>query len=94
MDKTHEHNVELKKQVEEDQGFPGGASGKELTCQYRRYKRRRFDPWVRKIPWRRAQQPTPVVLLEPGGLWAIGLQNVGHDWSDLAQCKTDALFFC
>ena len=21
-----------------------------------------FDPWVRKIPWRRAQQPTPVFL--------------------------------
>ena len=21
-----------------------------------------FDPWVRKIPWRRKQQPTPVLL--------------------------------
>ena len=21
-----------------------------------------FDPWVRKIPWRRARQPTPVFL--------------------------------
>ena len=21
-----------------------------------------FDPWVRKIPWRTAQQPTPVFL--------------------------------
>ena len=21
-----------------------------------------FDPWVRKIPWRRAGQPTPVIL--------------------------------
>ena len=28
-----------------------------------RYKRVRFNPWVRKIPWRRAQQPTPVFLL-------------------------------
>ena len=27
-------------------------------------KRRRFDPWVRKIPWRRAWQPTPVFLPE------------------------------
>ena len=35
-------------------GFPGGATGKEPTCQYRRHKRHRFDPWVRKIPWRRA----------------------------------------
>ena len=24
--------------------------------------RRRFDPWIRKIPWRRAQQPTPAFL--------------------------------
>ena len=40
--------------------FPGGASGKELTCQCRRHKRHRFDPWVGKIPWRRARQPTPV----------------------------------
>ena len=25
-------------------------------------KRHRFDPWVRKIPWRTALQPTPVFL--------------------------------
>ena len=24
--------------------------------------RRWFDPWIRKIPWRRAWQPTPVFL--------------------------------
>ena len=42
------------------QSFPGGASGKELTCQCRRCKRHGFDPWVGKIPWRRAWQPTPV----------------------------------
>ena len=23
-----------------------------------------FDPWVRKIPWRRAWQPTPVLVPE------------------------------
>ena len=40
----------------------GGTSGKEATCQYRRHRRHRFDPWVRKIPWRRARQPTPVFL--------------------------------
>ena len=42
--------------------LPGGASGKEPTCQCRRCKRCRFDPWVRKIPWRRKWQPTPVFL--------------------------------
>ena len=35
----------------EREGFPGGASGKEPTCQCRRHERRRFDPWVGKIPW-------------------------------------------
>ena len=43
-------------------GFPGGASGKEPTCQCRRHRRQGFDPWVRKIPWRRAWQPTPAFL--------------------------------
>ena len=45
-----------------EMGFPGGASGKETTSQGRRQKRRGFNPWVRKIPWRRAGQPTPVFL--------------------------------
>ena len=43
-------------------GFPGGAAGKEPTCQCRRRKRSECDPWVGKIPWRRAYQPTVVFL--------------------------------
>ena len=43
-------------------GFPSGASDKEPTCQCRRCKRCRFNLWVRKIPWRRARQPTQVFL--------------------------------
>ena len=31
------------------EGFPGGASGKEATCQCRRPKTCGFNPWVRKI---------------------------------------------
>ena len=42
--------------------FPSGASGKEPSCQCRRNKRCGFDPWIRKIPWRRAWQPTLVFL--------------------------------
>ena len=34
-------------------------SGKETSCQC---KRCGFDPWVRKIPWSRKWQPTPVFL--------------------------------
>ena len=37
-------------------GFPGGASGKEPACQCRRHRKCGFDPWVRKIPWRRKWQ--------------------------------------
>ena len=33
-------------------------SGKEPACQCRRLRRRGFDPWVGKMPWRRAWQPT------------------------------------
>ena len=43
-------------------GFPGGSSGKEPACQCRRCKRHGLDPWVRKIPWRRAWQSTAVSL--------------------------------
>ena len=39
-----------------------GASGKEPFCKCRRHKRHGFDPWVRKLPWRRKWQPTPVFL--------------------------------
>ena len=40
-------------------GFPGGTSSKEPTCQCRRHG---LNPWVGKIPWRRAWQPSPVFL--------------------------------
>ena len=43
-------------------GFPGDTRGKESTCQSRKCERRGFDPWVGRIPWRRAWQPTPVFL--------------------------------
>ena len=32
-------------------GFPGGASGKEDTCQCRRHEQHGFDLWVGKISW-------------------------------------------
>ena len=68
----------------------GGASGKEPTCQCRRCKRCGFNPWIEKIPWRRAWQPTPVFLAgESHGQRSLAgyihwLQRVGYHWSDLA----------
>ena len=41
-------------------GSPGDSDGKDsirLQC-----GRPAYNPWVRKIPWRRKQQPTPVPL--------------------------------
>ena len=65
--------------------FPGGAGGKEPACQCRRHKRRRFDLWVGKTPWRRAWPRTLVFLPGgflwtgyPGGLQSVALQIVGQ----------------
>ena len=43
-------------------GLSKWLSGKESTCQWRRHRRHGFNPWIRKIPWRRKWQPTPVFL--------------------------------
>ena len=67
--------------------FPGGASGKEFTCQCRGLKRCGFDPWVRKIPWRRKWQPTPVFL--PGKFHAQR-SPVGHSAWDGEESDTTA----
>ena len=40
-------------------GFSDSSAGKESTCQCGRSG---FSPWIRKIPWRRAWQATPVLL--------------------------------
>ena len=75
--------------------FPGGTSGKEPPYLCSRHKTPEIDPWVRKMVWRRAWQPTPVFLPgespwteEPGGLQFMGSQRVGHKGSELAcsQC--------
>ena len=38
------------------------AQWKRICLQCKRHRKHRFDPWVKKVPWRRAWQPTPVVL--------------------------------
>ena len=47
---------------EHHRDLPSGTSDKEPFCQCRRRKRHRFNPRVRKIPWRRASQLRPVFL--------------------------------
>ena len=47
------------------QGFPGDSRGKEFACNAGDLGLiPGFDPWVRKIPWSRAWQRTPVFLPE------------------------------
>ena len=62
----------FKTSVESVRGLPWGLSSKESTCWCRSHG---FDSWVRKMPWRRAWQPTPVDCLEHpmnrGAWWAI-----------------------
>ena len=60
-------------------------TGEELACQCRRHS---FNPWVRKIPWRRKWQPTPVFLLgESRGRRSLvgyspwGHKRIIHDWA-------------
>ena len=38
------------------------AQCKESACQCKRCKGHGFHPWIRKIPWRKKWQPTPVFL--------------------------------
>ena len=61
--------------------LPWWLSGKEPACQCRRH---RFNPWVRKMPWRRKWQPTPVFL--PGKCHGerslAGYSPWGHKESD------------
>ena len=44
------------------QRLPRWYSGERICLRCRRHKRHGFDPWVRKIPWSRTWQPTPVFL--------------------------------
>ena len=52
---------------------------------FQRHKRHGFNPWIRKIPWRRKWQPTPVFLPRKShgqkslAGQSVGSQRVGHN---------------
>ena len=68
-------------------GFPGDVKGKEPTCQCRRRKKLRFDPWIGKILWKRVWQPTPEFLPgEAHGQRSLeGYSPQGHKESDMTE---------
>ena len=74
-------------------GLPWWLGGKEPACQCRRCKRCRFDPWVRKIPWRREWLHAPVFL--PGESHGqrnlAGYSPCGRQESDMTE-NTHSLF--
>ena len=65
-------------------GFPGGSDGKVSTYNARRP---RFNPWVRKILWRRKWQPTPVLLPgeSHGQRSLVGYSPRGHKELDTTE---------
>ena len=86
---VREQNVPMKEELE--QVLCLGWTSQVVLVVKNQCRRFRFNSWVGKIPWSRKQQPTPVFLPgeipwmeEPGGLQSIGLQRIGHGWSDLA----------
>ena len=70
-------------------GFPGGSEVKSVCLECRRPG---FDPCIRKIPWRRKGQPTPVLL--PGESHG-GRSLVGYSpWGGKELDATDNFTCC
>ena len=69
-----------------------GVSGRESTCLCQRHSIHGFDPWIGKIPWRRAWQPIPIFL--PGdshGQRSLGgCSLVGHKELDTTEATQHA----
>ena len=70
--------------------FPGGSDGRiSLQC-----RRPRFDPWLRKIPWRREWLSTPVSLAGEvhGQRSLVGCSPWGRKESDTTEQLTHIVF--
>ena len=68
-------------------GFPGSTMIKNLPANDKQTRRHGFDPWVRKIPWKRKWKPTPVFL--PGEshgqrAWRATVHEVEKSWTQLS----------
>ena len=76
-------------------GFPDGASAKEPACRCMRRQRPGLRRWVRKMPWKREWEPTPVFLPEESNGQRIlaGYSPWGHKESDMTAC-TQCIYIC
>ena len=76
-------------------GLPRWNSGKEFACQCKRRKRHSFNPWVRKIPWSRKWQPTPVFLPAEahGQRSLVGHSPWGHKSQTWLNTQSDIILY-
>ena len=80
--------------------FPGGASGKDPTCQCRRCKRCGFKPCIRKIPLEQGMATHSSILAwripwteEPGRLQSVGSQRADTT-EQLTLCSGGSRLWC
>ena len=77
-------------------GFPGGASGKEPTCKYRR-QRCGFHPWVGRSPWGGHGNPLQYSCLENPmnkGAWRASVHTVVKNWTWMKWLHTLSIQYC
>ena len=66
--------------------LPRWPCGKESSCQCRRPRRWWFDPWIRKVAWRRNDNLLHYSSLENPTDWESGrLQSMGHKELDMTK---------
>ena len=78
--------------------FPGDGSGKEHSCQCRTYTKTQVWSLGEEHHWQEGTAAYSSILAwpihwtqEPVGLQSVGLQRVGHKWSDL-ECMHAPIF--
>ena len=80
--KSKLHGITFKASQSVTGELPRWLRGKESTCQWRKCG---FDPWIRKIPWRRKWLPIPFLVWDipwtkaSNGLPSTEMQRVCHD---------------
>ena len=70
--------------VDQTKELPRWPYGKEPACHCRRHKKPRFDPWIRKIPWKKhGNLLRHSCLGKPmdRGAWRAAVHGVAKSWT-------------
>ena len=68
-------------------GLPRWLSGKESACRYRRSRRGKFNPWVRKVPGEGNGNLLQYSCLENStdrGTWKATVRGIAKSWTPLS----------